>query len=152
MIIVNLDVMMARRKMSLNELSECVGITVANLSILKTGKAKVAPQSSGGRRSRINWRGYDYSTGSGIQTIFESIAQAIKNNLIAFGIGGYENSASLKGQGEVVFEDNSTSSDILFDDTDRTENASKVNFYNKSGELSKVGFMPFPAFRKLLVR
>ena len=40
MIIVNLDVMMARRKMSLNELSECVGITIANLSILKTGKAK----------------------------------------------------------------------------------------------------------------
>jgi len=40
MIIVNLDVMMARRKMSLNELSEHVGITVANLSILKTGKAK----------------------------------------------------------------------------------------------------------------
>ena len=40
MIIVNLDVMMARRTMSLNELSERVGITVANLSILKTGKAK----------------------------------------------------------------------------------------------------------------
>ena len=40
MIIVNLDVMMARRKMSLSELSERVGITVANLSILKTGKAK----------------------------------------------------------------------------------------------------------------
>ena len=40
MIIVNLDVMMARRKMSLNELSARVGITVANLSILKTGKAK----------------------------------------------------------------------------------------------------------------
>ena len=40
MIIVNLDVMMARRKMSLNELSGRVGITVANLSILKTGKAK----------------------------------------------------------------------------------------------------------------
>ena len=40
MIIVNLDVMMAKRKMSLNELSERVGITVANLSILKTGKAK----------------------------------------------------------------------------------------------------------------
>lgn len=39
-IIVNLDVMMARRKMSLSELSEKVGITVANLSILKTGKAK----------------------------------------------------------------------------------------------------------------
>ena len=40
MIIVNLDVMMARRKMSRNELSERVGITIANLSILKTGKAK----------------------------------------------------------------------------------------------------------------
>jgi len=39
-IIVNLDVMMAKRKMSLNELSERVGITPANLSILKTGKAK----------------------------------------------------------------------------------------------------------------
>lgn len=39
-IIVNLDVMMARRKMSLNELSERVDITPANLSILKTGKAK----------------------------------------------------------------------------------------------------------------
>lgn len=32
--------MMAKRKMSLNELSECVGLTLANLSILKTGKAK----------------------------------------------------------------------------------------------------------------
>ena len=39
-IIVNLDVMMARRKMSLNELSDKVGLTLANLSILKTGKAK----------------------------------------------------------------------------------------------------------------
>ena len=39
-IIVNIDVMMARRKMSLAELSEKVGITMANLSILKTGKAK----------------------------------------------------------------------------------------------------------------
>lgn len=39
-IVVNLDVMMARRKMSLNELSEEVGLTLANLSILKTGKAK----------------------------------------------------------------------------------------------------------------
>ena len=37
---VNLDVMMARRKMSLNELAEKVDITPANLSILKTGKAK----------------------------------------------------------------------------------------------------------------
>ncbi len=39
-IIVNLDVVMAQRKMSLNELSEKVGLTLANLSILKTGKAK----------------------------------------------------------------------------------------------------------------
>ena len=40
MIEVNLDVMMAKRKMSLTELSERVDITPANLSILKTGKAK----------------------------------------------------------------------------------------------------------------
>jgi putative transcriptional regulator len=39
-IVVNLDVMMAKRKMSLNELSGKVGLTLANLSILKTGKAK----------------------------------------------------------------------------------------------------------------
>ena len=39
-IIVNLDVMMAKRKMSLNELSEKVELSLANLSILKTGKAK----------------------------------------------------------------------------------------------------------------
>lgn len=39
-IIVNLDVMMARRKMQLQELAEKVDITMANLSILKTGKAK----------------------------------------------------------------------------------------------------------------
>lgn len=39
-IIVNLDVMLARRKMQLQELAEKVDITIANLSILKTGKAK----------------------------------------------------------------------------------------------------------------
>lgn len=39
-IIINLDVVMAKRKMSLNELSDKVGLTLANLSILKTGKAK----------------------------------------------------------------------------------------------------------------
>ncbi|MCL4144617.1 UNVERIFIED_CONTAM: hypothetical protein GTU68_044448 [Idotea baltica] len=39
-IIVNLDVMLARRKMQSKELAEKVGITMANLSILKTGKAK----------------------------------------------------------------------------------------------------------------
>lgn len=39
-IIVNLDVMLAKRKMSLTELSEEVGVTMSNLSILKTGKAK----------------------------------------------------------------------------------------------------------------
>lgn len=39
-IIINLDVMMAKRKISLNELAHKVGITNANLSILKTGKAK----------------------------------------------------------------------------------------------------------------
>ncbi|HAR73156.1 MULTISPECIES: helix-turn-helix domain-containing protein [Empedobacter] len=39
-IIINLDVMMAKRKMSLNDLSDKVGITLSNLSILKNGKAK----------------------------------------------------------------------------------------------------------------
>lgn len=39
-IIINLDVMMAKRKISLNELSQRVGLTNVNLSILKTGKAK----------------------------------------------------------------------------------------------------------------
>jgi putative transcriptional regulator len=39
-IIINLDVVLAQRKMSLTELSERVGITMSNLSILKTGKAK----------------------------------------------------------------------------------------------------------------
>ena len=39
-VIVNLDVMLAKRKMSLTELSEKVGVTMSNLSILKTGKAK----------------------------------------------------------------------------------------------------------------
>ena len=40
MIRINLDVMLAKRKMSLTELAEKVGITLANLSVLKTGKAK----------------------------------------------------------------------------------------------------------------
>jgi putative transcriptional regulator len=39
-IIVNIDIMLARRKMSVTELTEKVGITMANLSILKNGKAK----------------------------------------------------------------------------------------------------------------
>lgn len=39
-IVVNLDVMLARRKTSLTELSERIGITIANMSILKSGKAK----------------------------------------------------------------------------------------------------------------
>ena len=45
-IIVTLDVMMAKRKISLNELSERVGLTLSNLSILKTGKAKAIRFSS----------------------------------------------------------------------------------------------------------
>ena len=46
MIVINIDVMLARRKMSLTELSERVGITMANLSILKTGKAKAVRMST----------------------------------------------------------------------------------------------------------
>ena len=45
-IIFNIDVMLARRKMSLTELSEKVGITMANMSILKTGKAKALKVST----------------------------------------------------------------------------------------------------------
>lgn len=40
MIVINLDVMLARRKMSVTELSEKVGITIANISVLKNGRAK----------------------------------------------------------------------------------------------------------------
>lgn len=40
MIIINLDVMLAKRKMTLSELSEQVGITLSNMSILKTGKVR----------------------------------------------------------------------------------------------------------------
>ena len=40
MIVINIDVMLAKRKMSVTELSERVGITMANISILKNGKAK----------------------------------------------------------------------------------------------------------------
>lgn len=46
MIIINLDVMMAKRKMSLNELSEKVGISLANLSILKNNHAKAVRLST----------------------------------------------------------------------------------------------------------
>ena len=46
MIRINLDVMMARRKISLTELAERVGITLANLSILKTGKANAVAMSA----------------------------------------------------------------------------------------------------------
>ncbi|MBI9036785.1 MAG: helix-turn-helix transcriptional regulator [Bacteroidales bacterium] len=45
-IIINLDVMLAKRKMKLNELSKSVGITVPNLSILKQGKAKAIKLST----------------------------------------------------------------------------------------------------------
>ena len=52
-IVVNLDVMMARRKMSLNELSEKVGLTLSNLSILKTGKAKALAVTTPKRSSAL---------------------------------------------------------------------------------------------------
>ena len=45
-IIFNIDVMLARRKMSLTELAERVGITMSNMSILKTGKAKAVKVST----------------------------------------------------------------------------------------------------------
>lgn len=45
-IIINIDVMLAKRKMSVTELAERVGITLANMSILKTGKAKAVKLST----------------------------------------------------------------------------------------------------------
>lgn len=45
-IVINIDVMLARRKMSVTELSEKVGITMANISILKNGKAKAVKLST----------------------------------------------------------------------------------------------------------
>ena len=45
-IVVNIDVMLARRKMSVTELSERVGITMANISVLKNGKAKAIKLST----------------------------------------------------------------------------------------------------------
>lgn len=46
MIVINIDVMLAKRKMSVTELTEKVGITMANLSILKNGKAKAVRLST----------------------------------------------------------------------------------------------------------
>lgn len=46
MIVINIDVMLAKRKMSVSELAEKVGITMANLSILKNGKAKAVRLST----------------------------------------------------------------------------------------------------------
>lgn len=45
-IIINIDVMLAKRKMSVTELAEKVGITIANISVLKTGKAKAIKLST----------------------------------------------------------------------------------------------------------
>ncbi|WP_124728243.1 helix-turn-helix domain-containing protein [Staphylospora marina] len=52
-IIINLDVMLAKRKMSVTELSEKVGITMANISILKNGKAKAIRLSTLDRICRV---------------------------------------------------------------------------------------------------
>ena len=51
-IVFNIDVMLAKRKMSVTELAEKVGITVANMSILKTGKAKAVKMSTLARLCR----------------------------------------------------------------------------------------------------
>lgn len=52
-IVVNIDVMLARRKMSVTELSERLGITMANVSILKNGKAKAVKVETLNRLCRI---------------------------------------------------------------------------------------------------
>ena len=53
MIIVNLDVMLAKRKMSVTQLSQQVGITMANISILKNGRAKAVKLETLGRICRV---------------------------------------------------------------------------------------------------
>ena len=61
MIIVNLDVMLAKRKMKSNELADKIGITTANLSILKTGRPKPSaspPPGSHLQRTRLPARRY----------------------------------------------------------------------------------------------
>ncbi len=52
-IIVNLDVMMAKRKMRLNDLSDATGISIQNLSVLKTGKARAVRFSTLGVICRV---------------------------------------------------------------------------------------------------
>jgi len=52
-IMINLDVILAKRKMSLTDLAESVGITISNLSILKTGKAKAIRFSTLGEICRV---------------------------------------------------------------------------------------------------
>ena len=53
MIVVNLDVMLAKRKMTSGELAQKIGITQANLSILKTGKAKAVRLATLNERCRV---------------------------------------------------------------------------------------------------
>ncbi len=60
-IVINIDVMLAKRKMSVTELSERVGITMANISILKNGKARAVNRSTGCLRWSICWWGMDLS-------------------------------------------------------------------------------------------
>ena len=77
-IIVNLDIMMARRKISLSELAERIDLTPANLSILKTGKAKAVRFSTHhegkrGNREMADGRGQVCGYGCANQYIFRGI-------------------------------------------------------------------------------
>ena len=81
-IIVNLDVMMAKRKISLGELAERIDLTPANLSILKTGKAKAIRFSTLSVRNSTVSRAISWSTGRMNEAvcIFFKIICVIKNH------------------------------------------------------------------------
>ena len=77
-IIVNLDVMMAKRKMSLNELSERVDLTLSNLSILKTGKAKAIRFST----LEAICKALDCQPGDILEYVTDKEKQRITNNVL----------------------------------------------------------------------
>ena len=76
-IVVNLDVMMAKRKMSLNELSEKVDLTLSNLSILKTGKAKAIRFST----LTALCKALDCQPGDLLEFVDETTKQETKKNI-----------------------------------------------------------------------
>ena len=78
-IIIRLDVMLAKRKMSVTELSERVGITMANISILKNGKARLQYMYKGDRYSET----VDAKNDKEASTQLATFVTAIRNNQVS---------------------------------------------------------------------